>query len=78
MMKNYSNQDKPAGSWTIVRAPTMDLQCRKQTITNTNLSSMYQTLDVREWDGEVQFGTFNRFRICPVLEVPCPCVLAGS
>ena len=24
---------------------------------------------VREWNGAVQFGTFNRFRMCPVLEV---------
>ena len=23
------------------------------------------------WAGETQFGTFNRLRICPVIEVPC-------
>ena len=27
------------------------------------------TLDENEWDGAVQFGTFNRIRMCPVLEV---------
>ena len=26
-------------------------------------------IGTREWDGAIQFGTFNRLRMCPVLEV---------
>ena len=32
-------------------------------------------IDNREWAGAVQFGTFNRLRICPVLQVSCPWLL---
>ena len=32
-----------------------------------DLSHAYS--DVNEWSGAIQFGSFNRFHMCPVLEV---------
>ena len=40
-------------------------------------SCAFSKPDNNEWAGATQFGTFNRLRMCPMLQV-CPCVWVVS
>ena len=65
--KNFATKATRAGSWTTVRAPIRHLT--RNGFTLSPLAQSTLTVDENEWDGAMQFGTFNRMRMCPVLEV---------
>ena len=74
MTKYSSQKQKRADLWTTVSATTSNRpRDHNQSIrsiysVNSFIPSPYD-VEMNEWAGALQFGTFNKRRMCPVLEV---------